>query len=180
MHEFLLCCESSLKCHHAAQTTPTWTKTILSCFTTFIAVQPSMTKYELTMYQMKVEELCYHAPKSVLLHLFSILRNLESNLGFLSFFSTHTVHSKNTWVNVNRKRVHRGRTHFRVKSDPEFSQLSAYSTNNEVKLTPLWWVIFRGKLTTNSGLTRACRDRVCPNGPFLVMFGLCVFRVYIG
>ena len=30
MHELLLCCESSRKCYHAAQTTPTWTKTILT------------------------------------------------------------------------------------------------------------------------------------------------------
>ena len=28
MHELLLCCESSHRCHHAAQTTPTWTKTM--------------------------------------------------------------------------------------------------------------------------------------------------------
>ena len=41
-----LCCESSRKCHHAAQTTPTWTKTILTCFTKLIAVQPSMAEYE--------------------------------------------------------------------------------------------------------------------------------------
>ena len=26
MHELLLCCRSSRKCHHAAQATPTWTK----------------------------------------------------------------------------------------------------------------------------------------------------------
>ena len=55
MHELLLCRESSRKCHHAAQTTPTWTKTILTCFTKLIAVQPSMAEYEWTMYQMKVE-----------------------------------------------------------------------------------------------------------------------------
>ena len=35
----MLCCESSRKCHHAAQTTPTWTKPILTCFTKCIAVQ---------------------------------------------------------------------------------------------------------------------------------------------
>ena len=28
----MLCCESSRKCHHAAQTMPTWTKPILTCF----------------------------------------------------------------------------------------------------------------------------------------------------
>ena len=30
MHQLLLCCESSRKCHHAAQTTPTWTKPIFT------------------------------------------------------------------------------------------------------------------------------------------------------
>ena len=46
MHSLLLCCESSRKCHHAAQAMPTWTKPILTCFTKLIAVQPSMAKYE--------------------------------------------------------------------------------------------------------------------------------------
>ena len=32
VHELLHCCESSRKCHHAAQTTPTSTNTILTCF----------------------------------------------------------------------------------------------------------------------------------------------------
>ena len=40
---------------YAAQTMPTWTKQILTCFTKLIAVQPSMAKYEWTMYQMKVD-----------------------------------------------------------------------------------------------------------------------------
>ena len=31
-HELLLGCESSCKCHHAAQTTPTWTKTTDMCY----------------------------------------------------------------------------------------------------------------------------------------------------
>ena len=31
-HELLHCCESSRKGHHAAQTTPTWTKPISTCF----------------------------------------------------------------------------------------------------------------------------------------------------
>ena len=66
----LLCCKSSRKCHHAAQTTPTWTKPILTCFTKLIAVQPSMAEYEWTMYQIKVDYLCDHALKSVLLYLF--------------------------------------------------------------------------------------------------------------
>ena len=56
MHELLLCCESSRKCRHAAQRLPTWTKTMLTCFTKLIAVQPSMAEYEwMYMYQMKVE-----------------------------------------------------------------------------------------------------------------------------
>ena len=46
MHELLLCCESSRKCHQAAQTRPAWTKTILTCFAKCIAVQPSMAEYE--------------------------------------------------------------------------------------------------------------------------------------
>ena len=40
------------------------------CFTKLIAVQPSMAEYELTMYQIKVDWLCYHALKSVLLYFF--------------------------------------------------------------------------------------------------------------
>ena len=32
--------------YHAAQTMPTWTKPILTCFTKLIAVQPSMAEYE--------------------------------------------------------------------------------------------------------------------------------------
>ena len=35
------------------------------------------------------------------------------------------VHSKNTRVSVTRKRVHWGQTPFRVKDDPEISQLDA-------------------------------------------------------
>ena len=58
-------------------------KTNLTSFTKMIAVQPSMAKYEWTMYQIKVDLLCYHALKSVLLYLFSILRNFESNPDFL-------------------------------------------------------------------------------------------------
>ena len=54
--------------------------------------------------------------------------------------------SKNTRVNVTRKRVHLGRTQFWIKSDPEFGQLSADLTNYEVRLTHLW-VTFRSKLT---------------------------------
>ena len=36
----------SHKSHHAAQTTPTWTKIILTCFTKLIDVQPFMAEYE--------------------------------------------------------------------------------------------------------------------------------------
>ena len=36
---------------------------------------------------------------------------------------------------MTRKRVHRGRTQFRIKSDPEFGQLSPDLTNDEVSLT---------------------------------------------
>ena len=32
MHELLLCCESSRKCHDAVPATPTWTKTIFEMF----------------------------------------------------------------------------------------------------------------------------------------------------
>ena len=41
-----------------AQTTPAWTKTILTRFTKLIAVQPSMAEYEWTIYQMKVGLSC--------------------------------------------------------------------------------------------------------------------------
>ena len=42
-----------------------------------------MAEYEWTMYEIKVDKLCYHALKSVLLNVFSILRNLESNPSFI-------------------------------------------------------------------------------------------------
>ena len=38
---------------------------------------------------------------------------------------TENMHSKNTRVSVTRKRVHWGQTPFRVKDDPEISQLDA-------------------------------------------------------
>ena len=79
-------------CHHAAQTTPTWTKTILTCFTKLIAVQPSMAEYKWTMYQMK-EELRYHALKSVLLYLFFRYWEISSQTRVsIFFFKTHTVY----------------------------------------------------------------------------------------
>ena len=81
-HLLLLCCESPPQCYHAAQTTPIWTKPIWYVLQKIIAVQPSMAKYEWTMYQIKVDYLRYHVLESVLLYLFSILRNFESNRGF--------------------------------------------------------------------------------------------------
>ena len=47
---------------------------------------------------------------------------------------------------MTRKRVHWGHTPFRVKSDPEFGQLSPDLANSGVRLTQLW-VIFCVKLT---------------------------------
>ena len=82
MHELLPCRESSHKCHHAAQTTPTWTKMILTCFMKFIAVHAIHGQIWMNNVPNGSTELCYHALKSVL-YLFSILRNLESNPGFL-------------------------------------------------------------------------------------------------
>ena len=41
------------------------------------------------------------------------------------------------YIRVTRERAHRGRTQFRVKSDPEFGQLSADLIHNEVRLTQL-------------------------------------------
>ena len=46
------------------------------------------------------------------------------------------IHSKNTRVNVTRKRVHRAWTRFRVKSDLEFGQFSADLTNNVGQIDP--------------------------------------------
>ena len=98
MHELLLCCESSRKCHHATQTTPTWTKTSLTCFTKLTAVQPSIA--EIWMNNVPNESrIINHALKSVLLYLFSILRNLEWNPGFL-FFLTHTVQRR---LDINQR-----------------------------------------------------------------------------
>ena len=51
----LLCSKSSRKCDHAAQTTPTWTKPILTCFTNLIAVLPSMAKIWMNNVAMRFE-----------------------------------------------------------------------------------------------------------------------------
>ena len=63
-------------------------------FTKLIAVQPSMAEYEWTMYQMKVDWLCYHALKSVLLCLFSILQNFGVKPGFAFFLFTLCIDSR--------------------------------------------------------------------------------------
>ena len=51
----LLCCESSLNAIMQRKQCQIGQNTILTCFTNLIAVQPSMTKYEWTLYQMKVK-----------------------------------------------------------------------------------------------------------------------------
>ena len=88
MHALLLCCQGFRKCLHAVQTTPTWTKTTLTCFTELIAVQTSMAEYEWTVYQMKVEWLYYPALKSVLLYIFFWFWKFGVNPGF-PFFNSH-------------------------------------------------------------------------------------------
>ena len=58
------------------------------CITKLIAVHPSMSEYEWTMYQMKV--VCYHALKLVLFYLF-FLRFWEIwSQTWVSYFLTHT------------------------------------------------------------------------------------------
>ena len=86
-----LCCESSRKCHHAAQTTPTWTKTILTCFTKLSSEQPSLTQYERPMYNMKEKWICYYLLITISWFFFSILRDLGLNLGFLFFTHTYCI-----------------------------------------------------------------------------------------
>ena len=67
-------------------------------FTKLIAVQSSMTKYEWTMNQLKVEWLRYHALKSVLLYLFSIWENWSQTR---VFFYAHCILSvKEIWHSV--------------------------------------------------------------------------------
>ena len=53
MHYLLLCCESSRKYHHAAQTTPTLPKPILTCLTKCIAVQPSMASFVISFFNFE-------------------------------------------------------------------------------------------------------------------------------
>ena len=61
------------------------TKTVLTCFTTMIAEQPSLTQYERPIYNMKEKEICYHPLITISRFFFSILRDLGLNLGFLFF-----------------------------------------------------------------------------------------------
>ena len=83
MHLLLLCCESSRKCYHAAQTMPTWTKPIwhvlqklLLCSYPWPNMNELCTKLKLTNYAiMRWNQFCYIC--------FLILRNFESNPGFL-------------------------------------------------------------------------------------------------
>ena len=78
-------------------------------------------------------------------------------------------HSKNTWVNLTRKRVHWGHAQFRVKSYPEVGQISADLTNNGVTLTKLW-VIFRVKLNP-------FRVKFDPGG-FRVRYKIIIYKIY--
>ena len=94
--ELMLCCESSRKCHHAAQT-PTWTKTILTMF--YKIDCRAATHGWIWMNNVpkwKYNNYAIIALKSVLLYLFLIFKYLESNLGFPCFYSfffnTHTVY----------------------------------------------------------------------------------------
>ena len=84
MHYLLLCCESSRKCHHAAQrTTPTWTKQILTCFTRLIAAQPSMAEYERKCTKLSRLIMLSCTEISFVISFFQFFRNLESNPSFL-------------------------------------------------------------------------------------------------
>ena len=72
-------CESSRKCHRAAQTTPTWTN-----FDMFYKIDCCAAIHDYHYAIMHGNHICY---------LFlSILRNLESNTGFLLL--THTLYSE--------------------------------------------------------------------------------------
>ena len=76
---------------------------------------------------------------------------------------------------MTRRSVNWGHAQFRAKSDPEFGQLCAGLTNNEVKLTQIW-VKFLVKLTD----FRVIVDpewSLAPMDPFRVKFEPGVFRV---
>ena len=90
----LLCCESSRKCHYAAQTTPTWTKTVLTCTTKLIAVQPSMAEYEWTMYQMKTRIIMLSCTEiSFAISFFDFEKfGVKSGFPFFVLFLTRTVY----------------------------------------------------------------------------------------
>ena len=98
LHLLLLCCESSRKCYHAAQTTPTWTKPswhvlqkLLLCSHPWPNMNELCTKLKFTNYTiMRWNQFCY---------LFSILRNFESNPGFLLRNSIELI--LKTWKKSN-------------------------------------------------------------------------------
>ena len=54
-----------------------------------------MGEYEWTMYQIKVDKLCYHALKSVLLYLFQFWEILSKT--WVSFFFQLTLYYNNKW-----------------------------------------------------------------------------------
>ena len=73
-------------------------KPILTCFTKLIAVQPSMAEYEWTLYQIKVDQLCYHALKSVLLCTCILLQFWEIwGQTWVSFYATQSSYLLKTW-----------------------------------------------------------------------------------
>ena len=88
MHELLLCCESSCKCHHAAQTTPTCP---LNKLHNWLLCSHPWPKWMNNVPNESRIIICHHALKSVLLYLFFLFfwggEILESNLGFLFFVS---------------------------------------------------------------------------------------------
>ena len=55
MHELLLCCENSSKCHYAAQTMPTWTKQFWHVLHNWLLCSHPKPNMNEKMYQMKVE-----------------------------------------------------------------------------------------------------------------------------
>ena len=93
MHYLLLCCESSHKCHHAAQTTSTWTKTILTGFMTLIAVQHPIAEYDEQCTKWKKN-------KNAIMHCYIFFFFFEKfwvKPGFLKK-NTHTVYAFLIWL----------------------------------------------------------------------------------
>ena len=114
-------------------------------------------------YQMKVEYLvCYNALKLVVLYLFSILRNLESNRVSFFFYNSHCIVYMYTtgWVYTGgppKKKNSRYSWFFRTCSDQQLSFFTLlnrasfphYNTNHQIWLRTfyfmsnfLWTVIF--------------------------------------